>query len=83
MSYNVSYENLRGDAADTKAIADIKEYVGLEKFTELDQLLFQAVKTGEIQSIEKFCMVMFMFPVSGFPLHAWYRDICKRIDSND
>lgn len=67
------------DLADphATALADLREYIGEDMFLTLDPLLREAIRTGEIKSQQSFFMALFMLPVSGYPLVAWYETICK------
>ena len=73
--YNIDYSSIKDDSNKReKAIKDIIDYVGREKFDELNKLLIAYVKEKN-PSLDDFSMALFMFPVSGYPIQAWYETI--------
>lgn len=72
--HNISYADLEGDAKRDKAMNDIREYIGNEKFAEMNTALNAWVKEFK-PSLQQFERVLFLFPVSGYPLIAWYQTL--------
>lgn len=70
MGYEVRYAT--DEAGRKQAIADIKDWLGEDKFSELDGLLRQL---PEPMSFRKMSMMFMLSGISGFPLQAWRDDI--------
>ena len=75
MKYEIDYSKLPAEAKRAKALADIREYVGDEVFYKIDALLREAIAREEIRDFETFTFNLFLFPVSGYPLEAWWEEI--------
>lgn len=71
MAYEIKYE---GDEVTKRAaaIADIKSWLGEDKFNELDSLLRQL---PEPMSFRKFSMMFMLSGISGYPLRVWRDDV--------
>lgn len=72
--YDVDYSKMEENDRRVKAIDDIKEYVGEAKFDELNKMLEEYVLEKR-PSLDAFRMTLFMFPVSGYPIKAWYETL--------
>lgn len=75
MHYNIRYGELPPNEAQAKAIADIREYVGDECFEKINSELIASRDRGWCPTLDGFCLTLFLFPVSGYPLQAWYNEI--------
>lgn len=71
--YNVNYNELTGDAKRLKAIQDIKDYLGEDRFNNIEPLLRQAKKDG--MSLEQMAMNLSLAGIQGYPVQAWYESI--------
>jgi hypothetical protein len=82
MKYELNYTKIEGEGQKrAKAVRDIMEYIGEEKFTELHNMLVEAVAGGEVKDVKHFHLLLFLFPVSGYPLTAWYEVIRAEINA--
>lgn len=70
--YNVSYEGLSDIEKHNKAIQDIKDYLGEEKF---EQLTKQCKEEYPDLTLEQFRMSVSFAGVQGYPVKAWYNYI--------
>lgn len=70
-SYTVNYEGLDPIAKHNKAIEDIKDYMGSERFEMLTELF---KNEGEM-TLGQFEMVVSFAGVQGYPAKAWYNYI--------
>lgn len=77
MGYTMKFS---GENAEADAIQAIRDYVGDDFFDKINALLKEAIETGEILNYQKFQMTLYLFPVSGFPILAWYRSLCAEVD---
>ena len=78
MHYNIKYDSEPTDAAaQEKALQDIRDYVGADKFSELDALLRQQAATTPL-TLRAFELQLFLFPI-----HAWYHSIYQPDDNDD
>lgn len=66
--YDISYKDLPEAQAHTKAIQDIKEYLGDDRFDKITKE-FQK----KILSFDNFAMYASITGVQGFPVQAWYK----------
>lgn len=76
MGHTITYKHEDQAASDKAAIEDIKFYVGGAKFVELHAML-KDLYLQETYTMDRFKMLLFLFPVSGYPLEAWYRLIVQ------
>jgi hypothetical protein len=65
--YNVDYSGMDEVAKHNKAIEDIKEYMGEERFTKLTALLKE-----DSYTLSQFEMAVSFAGVQGYPAKAWY-----------
>lgn len=77
--YNIDYSELSETEKRKKAIQDIIDYVGQDKFNELNNLLVAYVKEKN-PTLDQFRMALFMFPVSGYPIEAWFETIKSELN---
>lgn len=73
--YNVDYAGLEGEAKLNKALDDIKEYMGVDKFNSLSTD-FKA--NAPDLTLEQFSLFTSLCGVQGYPIQAWYEYIYKR-----
>lgn len=66
--YEVSYAELSPQAAHDKAIADIKDYMGADKFVAITDDFRQYSP----QSVEALAMYLSIAGVQGYPVRAWH-----------
>jgi hypothetical protein len=77
MHYNVSYKNLPEDEKRVKAVLDIKEYLGTERFNKVEAD-FRQLGYIEPDKFEFLCMIA---GIEGYPVGAWYASLFG--DDND
>lgn len=70
MHYNISYSGLSPQAAHDKAIADIREYMGTDKY----ETLTAQFAGREPMPLAAFELVVSFAGVQGFPVKAWYSE---------
>ena len=70
-SYTVNYEGLSPAEKQEKAIADTKDFLGVERF---DKLSDEFKRYGYIE-FEKFAFLCSITGVQGYPAKAWYKHI--------
>lgn len=75
MHHNIDYSILTPNEKQAKAIADIREYVGEDFFQKINTELVASRNRGWCPTFDGFCLTLFLFPVSGYPLQAWYNEI--------
>ena len=76
MHYEVNYGELSPAERQEKAIADLKEFLGEERFEKL---------TGEFRAYGKLDLEQFAFfcsitGVSGYPVTAWHTHVYGKTD---
>ena len=80
MHYERSYKDLSREKADEKAIADIMEYLGIERAHVFGDLVAYAVVLEQIPDtkfkVQSLNMMMGMAGISGYPFHAFCRRYC-------
>ena len=70
MSYTIDYSNESDPIAKhNKAIEDIKEYVGEDRFETLTQQIKEEYPN---MSLEQFQLVVSFAGVQGYPAKAWF-----------
>lgn len=67
MHYTVNYEGLDPIAKHNKAIADIKEYLGEDRFETLTEQF-----KNRSPSFEQFELMVSFAGVQGYPAKAWF-----------
>lgn len=72
--YTVDYSNLNNDpiAKHNKAIQDIKEYLGDERFKRITDCMRTDCPN---MTLEQFTMAASFAGVQGYPVKAWYNYI--------
>lgn len=65
--YTVSYEGLDDVTKHNQAIADVKEYLGEDRFSQLTELFRQQPYT-----LDQFSLAVSFAGVQGYPVKAWY-----------
>jgi hypothetical protein len=70
MHYNISYKGLSPQAAHDKAIADIREYMGSDRF----ETLTAQFARHEPMPLEVFELIVSFAGVQGFPVKAWHNE---------
>ncbi|KAH0547933.1 hypothetical protein GP486_008326 [Trichoglossum hirsutum] len=73
--YITHYEGLSGDQKFSKAIQDIRDYVGRKKFSELTDKFGDYTKENGPLEFEQFQLMISFVGVQGFPAKAWYKYI--------
>lgn len=68
--YDVDYSKLDGKAKRDKAIADIKDYVGEEKFADVHKSLVEYHKVRPL-SYNVLALNLMLTGISGYPVVAW------------
>lgn len=69
--YNVNYAGLTDVEKSAKALQDIKDYLGEDKFESTTEIM----RNGMIP-YEQFTMaMMFMAGIEGYPVKAWYEHV--------
>lgn len=71
MTYEVNYSGLEGNAKRAKALADIVDYIGWEKFADVHN----KVLTGEKLTWAEWEMCVSFVGIQGYPAIAWYEHI--------
>lgn len=72
MHYTISYENLSPLEKHAKAIRDIKDYMGEERYNHLSKLF----KTDYPNiTVEQFQVMVDFAGIRGYPALAWYNQI--------
>lgn len=71
MSYDINYTDMDPDTRHVRAINDIKEYLGEEKFREFTAVFRCAENLSEIE----FIVGCFIVGIQGTPVNEWY-DYC-------
>lgn len=66
--YNTDYANLEGAAKKVKALKDIVDYMGWEKFEDLHQGLLADGR----KKLGQYRMMFSFIGVQGYPVKAWY-----------
>jgi hypothetical protein len=73
MHYEVSYRAHEDvAAADAAAIADIRDWLGAERFATVDSVYRQL---SEPVSLDLFRLQMSFAGIQGYPVAAWYRSL--------
>jgi len=70
--YTVKYGDLEGIPKQAKALADIVDYLGWEKFTELSGVL---AEENPRLTLKQLRMALSFAGVQGYPVRAWYAHI--------
>jgi len=66
--YTVDYTALTGEAKREKALRDIEDYLGKERYDYLTEVL----ANGEGYDLETFSMIVSFAGVQGYPAKAWW-----------
>ena len=69
--YDVDYSNMTPQAKHLKAIDDIKDYMGEEKYKSLSK----AFKTEGPLTMDEFEMYCSLAGIQGYPCLAWYNEV--------
>jgi hypothetical protein len=67
MSHTISYKDLPQEQADTKAMEDVKFWLG-DKFDFVDNTLREAVQKGEIKTLKHLCFYASFIGIQGYPV---------------
>lgn len=72
--YDVDYSKLQEPEKSNKALADIKDYVGEERFNKITEALRAELRGGtqEPRSWDQFKLVMSFAGIQGFPCQPMY-----------
>ena len=78
MKQTVNYSKLPADGKQIRAVLDIKEYLGAEKFNNIETQITQLEKplTGD-----QFAFLCSVAGIEGYPVDAWYMSLYG--DDND
>jgi len=78
MHYDIDYSTLSEEEKKKKAIEDIIEYMGEERFNTLTKSL----KDHPSLTLDKFSMYVHIAGVQGYPVKVWY-DYCfpEKVDN--
>lgn len=69
--YTMSYAGLTDEVKSARAIQDIKDYLGEDKFESTTEIMRR-----EMIPYEQFTMAMaFMAGIEGYPVKAWYEHV--------
>lgn len=71
MHVEISYAHLEGEAKELKAISDIREYLGDEKFVTVQEILLNNLPEEESF---RFQLAVFV-GIDGYPATAWYKHL--------
>jgi len=72
MHYNVDYAGLTGSAKADKAIEDIKNYLGAQRFNKLDKEFKLFMRTDDKKlDFNYFRNMLNIGGISGYPVQAW------------
>lgn len=70
-SYTIHYDGLSGDEKRAKAMEDIVNYLGDERFSKIDAKL----RKYESMELEQLRIMLSFAGVQGYPVRAWYESI--------
>ena len=73
--YTVDYSNMTPQAKHNKAIADIRDYLGDDKFEKLT-LDFRALYVDRGLTVGVLGRYLMLAGVDGYPVRAWHAEIC-------
>lgn len=69
--YTMSYAGLTDEVKSAKALQDIKDYLGEDKFEEVSKIM-----RNEMIPYEQFVTAMaIMVGIQGYPVKAWYEHV--------
>lgn len=80
--YNISYADLSPEAKRTKAIADIIDWLGQDRYDTISKLFLDMQQAEGKPSWKKFSMALFMSGIAGYPLVAWYETLFGAIEED-
>ena len=70
--YDVDYTSLEGEAKKAKAIADIKFYLGEEKFNSVTQAGKKDLLLGRLTKEQFAWMCRILAGIDGYPITVWW-----------
>lgn len=73
--YNIDYSGMSDIDKHNKAIMDIKDWMGDERFNKLTEAFRNEYKGKDQPSLEKAELMMSFCGVQGYPCKAWYNVI--------
>lgn len=68
--YEVDYSELSGEAKDAKALQDIKDFIGEDKFNKITE-----ENRNETYTFRQFEIGVSFGGISGYPVKAWFKHI--------
>lgn len=75
MHYTIDYEGLGPTEKYNKAIQDIKDYMGEDKFNTMTQRFRGEYPGGENMPLDRFELIVSFAGVQGYPAKAWHQYI--------
>jgi hypothetical protein len=72
MHYTINYAHLSGEAKQAKAVSDVKEFLGAERFDKIVQTFKDAPGTPQEYFVNACGLLC---GISGYPAEAFYRYI--------
>ena len=84
--YTISYKDMPETEAHQKALADIKDWLGEDRFLKITKGCREAVDPDgnpEILTFPQWRMAMFLSGIEGYPLKAWYKEIWPNMPIED
>jgi hypothetical protein len=81
MSHTINYGHLQGQAKIKTALKDIQNYLGLELFTKVDELMFAEFSNNgkNSKSVWHIEMSLMMAGIEGYPVQAWIEHCWDRV----
>lgn len=86
MHYYIDYRSLSDTDAKAKAISDIKDWLGEERYLAITKGCREAIDENgqpEVLTFRQWRMAMFLSGIEGYPLKVWYNEIWPGQPTND
>ena len=84
--YIINYAGLSEQEAHDKAIADIKDWLGEDRYLKITEGCKTAVDIDGNPSVltwRQWRYAMFLSGIEGYPLKVWYKEIWPNGDTSD
>lgn len=69
--YDIDYSDMTPQTKHLKAIADIKDYMGEDRYHKITQ----AIRADGPMSVDKLRIIVSLAGVQGYPVRAWHDEI--------
>ena len=69
--YDIDYSKLSGVKRHAKAIQDIKDYIGKDRFKHLTKILVKE----NLQTLDEYKMALSFAGIHGYPCEAWMHHV--------